>query len=445
MCSPTSGKVLYPAAGFTKRNMIDYYTAIAPLLLGHLEGRALTVKRYPDGVEGKAFYDKQAPAHRPDWVQTVSVASERREWIDYTLAQDLATLVWLANLAALELHTPLARAAAAERPTTLVFDLDPGPPATIVECCHVGLLLQAMFEALGLQSFAKTSGSKGLQLYVPLNGDVTFAQTKPLARAVAELLERAEPDLIVFTPDQVAAPRQGAHRLEPERPTQDDRVRLLAARPRPADRLDAGGVGRGALRPCLGRPARPRLRCRRGPRPSLHAGGPPRARSVAGPGASTGDADLNEEEHRQRTAAGRAPGCLVERPCVSSQPAETACGDMSKPSGPSRLQRYRGHHMCPRGRSRPGRVGASAANEVVAVVRARRGLLADDADSDVRLFGRGDLAGAAAWTSQPPEGLQVLFVDRPDRPHLDPIEALTDQQSADVGVRGLEGGRDLGD
>ncbi len=183
------GKVLYPAAGFTKRNVIDYYAAIAAVLLPHLEGRALTVKRYPDGVEGKAFYEKQAPAHRPDWVQTVSVASERREWIDYTLAQDLATLVWLANLAALELHT--------QRPTTLVFDLDPGPPATIVECCHVGLLLQAMFEALGLRSFAKTSGSKGLQVYVPLNGDVTFAQTKPFARAVAELLERAEPDLIV--------------------------------------------------------------------------------------------------------------------------------------------------------------------------------------------------------------------------------------------------------
>jgi bifunctional non-homologous end joining protein LigD len=191
------GKVLYPAAGFTKRSVIDYYAAISPVLLAHLEGRALTVKRYPDGVEGKAFYEKQAPAHRPDWVQTVSVASERREWIDYTLAQDLATLVWLANLAALELHTPLARAAAAERPTTLVFDLDPGPPATIVECCHVGLLLQGMLEALRLQSFAKTSGSKGLQLYLPLNSDVTFAQTKPFARAVAELLERTEPDLIV--------------------------------------------------------------------------------------------------------------------------------------------------------------------------------------------------------------------------------------------------------
>jgi DNA ligase D len=184
-------KVLYPAVGFTKRAVIDYYAAVAPVLLPHLEGRALTVKRYPDGVDGKAFYEKQAPAHRPDWMQTVPVASERREWMDYTLAQDLATLVWLANLAALELHTPLGRAAAGERPTTLVFDLDPGLPATIVECCRVGLLLQGMFEALGLQSYPKTSGSKGLQVYVPLNSDVTFAQTKPFARQVAELFERA--------------------------------------------------------------------------------------------------------------------------------------------------------------------------------------------------------------------------------------------------------------
>jgi bifunctional non-homologous end joining protein LigD len=191
------GKLLYPAAGFTKRDVIDYYFAIAPVLLPHLEGRALTVKRYPDGVEGKAFYEKQAPAHRPDWVQTVAVASERREWIDYTLAQDLATLVWLANLAALELHTPLARAVEIERPTTLVFDLDPGLPATIIECCHVGLLLQGMFEALGLESFVKTSGSKGLQVYVPLNSDVTFAQTKLFAREVAQLLERDDPELVV--------------------------------------------------------------------------------------------------------------------------------------------------------------------------------------------------------------------------------------------------------
>ncbi len=190
-------KVLYPKAGFTKRGVIDYYAAIAAVLIGHLDGRPLTVRRWPNGVDAHSFFQKQAPAHRPDWVQTVTVASERKP-IDYLLAQDLPTVVWLANLAALELHTPLARADALERPTVLVFDLDPGDPATVVECCGVGLTLHDMFENLGLQSFAKTSGSKGLQLYVPLNSEnVTYEHTKLLAKAVAELLERAEPDLVV--------------------------------------------------------------------------------------------------------------------------------------------------------------------------------------------------------------------------------------------------------
>ena len=190
-------KLLYPQTGFSKRDVIDYYAAIAPVLIGHLQDRPLTVKRWPDGVEGKAFFQKQAPAHRPDWVQTVTVPAERKP-IDYLLAQDLPTVVWLANLAALELHTPLARAGALERPTTLVFDLDPGAPATIVECCEVGLALQGMFESLGLQCFAKTSGKKGLQLYLPLNSrDVSFDQSKAFAKAVAELLESADPDLVV--------------------------------------------------------------------------------------------------------------------------------------------------------------------------------------------------------------------------------------------------------
>ncbi len=190
-------KVLYPAVGFTKRDVIDYYAAIAGVLLPHLHARPLTVTRYPDGVDGKAFFQKQSPAHRPEWVQTASVPSERRKRIDFTLAEDLPTLVWLANLAALELHAPLARAPALERPTAVVFDLDPGPPATIVQCCQVGLWLQGTFERLGLASFAKTSGSKGLQVYVPLNSDVTYAETKSFARNVAVLLERTEPALAV--------------------------------------------------------------------------------------------------------------------------------------------------------------------------------------------------------------------------------------------------------
>jgi bifunctional non-homologous end joining protein LigD len=190
-------KVLYPKASFTKGDVIDYYAAVAAVIVGHLQSRALTVKRWPDGVEGKSFFQKQAPAHRPDWVQTVTLPHERKP-IDYVLANDEAALIWLANLAALELHTPLARAEAIERPTALVFDLDPGAPATVIECCRVALQLHGMFENLGLSTYAKTSGSKGLQLYVPLNTkSVTFAQTKPFAKTVAEMLERAEGDLVV--------------------------------------------------------------------------------------------------------------------------------------------------------------------------------------------------------------------------------------------------------
>jgi len=208
-------KVLYPQSGFTKGELIAYYAAIAPVMLGHLAGRPLTVTRWPDGVQAKSFFQKHAPAHRPEWVRTATVASERTlkgtplgahpeghrqagKPIDHTLADDLPTLVWLANLAAIELHVPLARAEAIERPTALVFDLDPGAPASIVECCHVALRLQGMFEHLGLHSYAKTSGIKGLQVYVPLNcADVTYERTKPFARAVAELLEGAEPDVVV--------------------------------------------------------------------------------------------------------------------------------------------------------------------------------------------------------------------------------------------------------
>ena len=191
------GKPLYPQAGFLKRDVIDFYSAVATTIVAHLKGRALTVKRWPDGIEGKAFFQKQAPAHRPDWVRTMTLGSEKKP-IDYLLADDRATIVWLANLAALELHVPLARAEAPERPTMLVFDLDPGAPATAIECCRVALTLQGMFENLGLQSFVKTSGKKGLQLYVPLNDpEVSFAQTKPFAKTVAELLEQAEPELIV--------------------------------------------------------------------------------------------------------------------------------------------------------------------------------------------------------------------------------------------------------
>ncbi len=192
-------KVLYPNSGFTKSDLIGYYTRIGPMLLAHLRDRPLTLKRYPNGVEGKFFYEKQSPAHRPEWVETTAIWSEhsKRE-IQYTLCQDLPTLVWLANLADIELHPSLSLAGAPERPTTLAFDLDPGPPASIVECCEIALELQEMFDELGLRAFAKTSGSKGLQVYVPLNDEsVTYEQTKPLAHAVADLLQRRRPKLVV--------------------------------------------------------------------------------------------------------------------------------------------------------------------------------------------------------------------------------------------------------
>ena len=196
-------KVLYPRTGLTKREVIDYYASVAPVLLAHLSDRPLTVTRWPDGVHAKSFFQKQAPAHRPEWVRTVTLATERTlkgtgKPIDYILADDEPTIVWLANLAAIELHVPLSRAQAMQRPTAVVFDLDPGAPAGIVECCRVAMLLRGVFDGVGLQSFAKTSGSKGLQVYVPLNREgVTYEHTKPFAKTVAELLEQAEPDLVV--------------------------------------------------------------------------------------------------------------------------------------------------------------------------------------------------------------------------------------------------------
>jgi bifunctional non-homologous end joining protein LigD len=191
-------KVLYPATGFNKKDVIDYYVRIAPAILPHLEGRALTRKRYPDGVEGEPFFEKNAPMHRPDWVKTAPVWSGRnRRTIHYVLANDLPTLVWLANLAALELHPSLACASDIECPTEMVFDLDPGPPANIVECCQVGLWLREIFEHFGLESFPKTSGSKGLQIYVPLNTPTTFDATKLFSHALAQLLEHEHPDLVL--------------------------------------------------------------------------------------------------------------------------------------------------------------------------------------------------------------------------------------------------------
>ena len=190
-------KVLYPKVGFTKGQVIDYYIRIAPMLLPHLKDRPLTMKRYPDGVEGEFFYEKNCPMHRPKWVKTARVWSEsNNRMMNYCLAQDLPTLVWAANLADLELHTSLARKSNIKRPTMMVFDLDPGAPADIVQCCQVGIWLSDLLLKMKLKSFAKTSGSKGLQVYVPLNSLVTFDQTKDLSRALAQHLETNHDDLV---------------------------------------------------------------------------------------------------------------------------------------------------------------------------------------------------------------------------------------------------------
>src|SRR5437016_8389618 len=191
-------KVLYPATGFTKGQVIDYYARIAPALLPHLAGRPLTMKRYPGGVDAEFFFEKNAPMHRPDWVKTAPIWSHGNQRnVNFILAEDLPTLVWVANLASLELHPSLALAKDIQCPTMIVFDLDPGPPANIVQCAQVGLWVREIFDHFGLQSFAKTSGSKGLQVYVPLNTPTSYDVTKPFAQALAHLLEHDHPDLIV--------------------------------------------------------------------------------------------------------------------------------------------------------------------------------------------------------------------------------------------------------
>jgi bifunctional non-homologous end joining protein LigD len=196
-------KVLYPEVGFTKGQVLDYYTRIAPVLLPHLAGRAVTRKRYPDGVEGQVFFEKNAPRGTPDWVQTVRLpspgSSKNRETIDYVVVDDLAALVWTANLAALELHTHMWRVVegSAAPPDLVVFDLDPGEPATIVECCQVAQLLRPLLEADGHSPMAKTSGSKGLQLYARADGFGSAEETSAYAKALAQRLEKEQPELVV--------------------------------------------------------------------------------------------------------------------------------------------------------------------------------------------------------------------------------------------------------
>ena len=191
-------KVLYPATGFTKGQVIDYYARIAPVLVPHLAGRPLTLKRYPEGVDHEYFFEKNATKFRPDWVKTAPIWSEgNHRNVNYILANDLATLVWVANLASIELHPSLSLARKIESPTIIAFDLDPGPPANVLQCCQVAFWLKDIFDHFGLQSFPKTSGSKGLQIYVPLNRPTSYEITKPFAHALARLLENEHRDLVV--------------------------------------------------------------------------------------------------------------------------------------------------------------------------------------------------------------------------------------------------------
>ncbi len=191
-------KVLYPKAGFTKGQVIDYYIRIAPVLLPHLRDRPLTLKRYPNGVNGPFFYQKHCPEERPNWVATARVWGEQKEEeICFCVVNNLPTLVWLGNLADLELHTSLARRTNVECPIMVMFDLDPGAPATILECAEVALWLKYVLEKLGLQSVVKTSGSKGLQVCVPLNTPTIHDLTKAFARKLAESFEQQNPGLVV--------------------------------------------------------------------------------------------------------------------------------------------------------------------------------------------------------------------------------------------------------
>lgn len=188
-------KVLYPEAGFTKGEMVDYYARVAPAIVPHLSGRAVTLRRFPEGVEDldAAFFEKRCPKHRPKWVKTTRVAVETGK-IDFCVCDSLPTLVWMAQLAAIELHPSLSRSRAPKRPTVLAFDLDPGPPADVVDCSRVALRLREVLAQLDLECFAKTSGSKGMQLYVPLNTKTSYEETRPFAQALAQLIAKQTPD-----------------------------------------------------------------------------------------------------------------------------------------------------------------------------------------------------------------------------------------------------------
>ena len=191
-------KVLYPKVGFTKGEMVDYYARIAEVMVPHLKGRPVTLRRFPEGVDGGSFFEKRCPKHRPKWVKTARMqAGPKAGYIDFCVCDGRPTLIWMAQLAAIELHPSLSLGKKHEQPTVLAFDLDPGPPADIVDCCRVALRLRALLDHRELESFVKTSGSKGMQLYVPLNTKVTYEETRPFAQALAKVVAKQAPDEVL--------------------------------------------------------------------------------------------------------------------------------------------------------------------------------------------------------------------------------------------------------
>lgn len=201
-------KVLYPSVGFTKGQVIDYYARIADVMVPHLAGRPVTRKRYPDGVDADFFFEKNCPSYKPDWIQIIPMATEANGGITkFCGVSDSASLVWLANLAALEIHPQLQKLPDLNTPSFMVFDLDPGEPATVVECSKIAMRIRDLFANFSIECFAKTSGKKGMQVYVPLNTPVTFAETSALAKAVGQLLEKQSPNEVLT--DMTRALRTG--------------------------------------------------------------------------------------------------------------------------------------------------------------------------------------------------------------------------------------------
>jgi bifunctional non-homologous end joining protein LigD len=190
-------RVVFPRAGTTKAQLLDYYVRVADAMLAHLRGRLLHMHRYPEGVEGPRFWQKQCPATRPDGVSVVPVWSrDKQANIEYCSIEELPGLLWAVNIGSIELHTSLHSRVDLHRPTVLAFDLDPGADIDVVACAEVALWLRHALDAIGLRSLVKTSGSKGLQVYVPLNSEVTYAETKPMAKGIAEALEAHWPERV---------------------------------------------------------------------------------------------------------------------------------------------------------------------------------------------------------------------------------------------------------